>query len=234
MLLAGRLAGLILLRKIMSPRKFRRSLNRIQIGRCAATLVFALAAATSLSARAAGETDDPRPRKPTFGQEARPAKSTSGQETPPAKPSPGEDDPPVKPTPGEDKPPPNTTTLSVPLTGTGVQATVTFSAPSPLLTTAPADRKVKSGTITVTNTGTGPLTLEAAPSITRAGDTEAGKFSITGGSCSSGVVVAAAGGTCTISVRYTPANTRASTARVTLTDSGAAEGTQHSANFSGN
>ena len=86
----------------------------------------------------------------------------------------------------------------------------------------------------VTNTGTGPLTLRAAPSISKTDGAAASKFSIIGGSCSSGVVVAAAGGTCTIAVRYTPANMRASTARVTLTDSGAAEGTQRSANFSGN
>jgi hypothetical protein len=35
-------------------------------------------------------------------------------------------------------------------------------------------------------------------------------------------------------VRYTPANTTASTARVTLTDNGADKGMQLGANFSGN
>jgi hypothetical protein len=201
----------------MSPRKFRRSLNRIQIWRCAAALVVVLVAAPA--AQAARESDDSRPRKPTSGQEARPAKSTPGQETS---------------SPGEDKPPANTTTLSIPLSGTGLQASVTFSAPSPQLTTVPANTKAKSGTIMVTNTGTGPLTLRAAPSISKTDGAAASKFSIIGGTCASGVVVAGQGGTCTVVVSYQPANTRASTARVTLTDSGAAEGTQRSAIFSGN
>ena len=134
----------------------------------------------------------------------------------------------------EDRPTLESTTLSIPLTGMGVQASVTFSAPSPALTSTPANTAVKSGTITVSNVGTGPLTLSAAPTITKTAGPAAGSFSITGGSCTAGMVVAAGGGTCAIGVQYTPSNTGVATARVTLTDVGAVEGKQSSANFNAN
>jgi hypothetical protein len=139
-----------------------------------------------------------------------------------------------------------TITANVPVTGSPVSLTgggtanaiVGFSAPSPLLTTTPATTTTKNGTITVTNSGTGPLTLTAAPTIakTAGGATTTGSFSITGGTCTSGTVVAAAGGTCTINVQYIPNATGTigtATGTVTLTDTGAATGTQ-TTSFSAN
>jgi hypothetical protein len=119
------------------------------------------------------------------------------------------------------------------VTGIGVQANVVFSAPAPVLTSTPANTTAKKATITVRNTGSGPLKLSAAPTITKTAGAAASQFAITGGTCASAVVVAA-GGTCTISIRYTPANAVISTAHVTLRDIGAAAATQNSANFNGN
>jgi hypothetical protein len=117
-------------------------------------------------------------------------------------------------------------------------ASVGFSAPAPPLTTATANRNTKNGVITVTNSGTGPLTLSAAPTIAKSvGST--GTFSIQpGGTCLSGTVVASGGGQCTIDVRYVPpaapTTLTTATANVTVTDSGAATGSQTSPNISGN
>jgi len=119
------------------------------------------------------------------------------------------------------------------LTGTGVQAVVAFSGPTPALNPASADRTVKSGTVTVSNTGNGSLTLTAAPTVVRTAGT--GTFAITGGTCVNGAVVAA-GGNCTADVQYTPPATGAvaSAAHVTLADSGASTATQNSPGFTGN
>jgi Bacterial Ig domain/Abnormal spindle-like microcephaly-assoc'd, ASPM-SPD-2-Hydin len=127
------------------------------------------------------------------------------------------------------------------LTGTGFTpvAVVGFSAPNPSLVTG--TRTAHTGTITVTNSGTGPLTLTANPTVTETAGLN--NFAIvaptTGTRCVSGFVVAA-GGTCTIGVQYTP-NTSGtlttSTAHVTLTDNGTAGGngaTQNSGNFNAN
>ncbi|HXJ90059.1 MAG TPA: hypothetical protein VMS18_24820 [Candidatus Binatia bacterium] len=118
-----------------------------------------------------------------------------------------------------------------------VGATVTFSNPG--LTTTPANRNPKDGTITVTNTATGanagPLTLTGAPAIAQTAGT--GTFSITGGTCTSGVVVAAGGGTCTINVHYVPPAAPAavgSTAHATLPNSGAATNPLNGSNFNAN
>jgi hypothetical protein len=119
--------------------------------------------------------------------------------------------------------------------GGGGTAVVNFSAPSPALTTTTANSTVKNGTITVMNSGTAALTLTANPTITQTAGP--GTFAIvSGGTCISGTVVAAGGGTCTISVRYTPpaASPTTATAHVTLTDTGAATGTQNGPNFNGN
>jgi hypothetical protein len=126
------------------------------------------------------------------------------------------------------------------LSGTALQAVVGFSAPSPVLTTTPATRTVKTGTITVTNSGNGPLTLTANPTVAK--NSGPGAFAIvapaSGTQCVNGLVVAASGGTCTIGVSYTPPATGTlnnATGHVTLTDTGAANGTQNSApNFSAN
>jgi hypothetical protein len=87
---------------------------------------------------------------------------------------------------------------------------------------------VKTGVITVHNHGYGPLTITADPTITRISGT--GSFVIvtpaTGTPCGKSVVVPPRGGECTIGVQYTPKDTEISTARVTLTDSGAKNATQ--------
>ncbi len=135
------------------------------------------------------------------------------------------------------------TNSPAPLTGTGVQAVVAFSAPSPALTTTPATTTAKTGTVTVTNSGNGPLTITATPTVARISGAT-GTFAIvaplSGTQCVNGSVVAA-GGTCTIGVQYTPPTTgttaqrtATSNGRVTLTDTGAATGTQNSANFQAN
>ena len=124
---------------------------------------------------------------------------------------------------------------AVTLTGTTIVGTAAFSAPVPALTTTPRDTTAKTGTITVSNTATGtyagPLTLSAAPTITQTSGS--GTFSITGGSCASGTVISPAGN-CTLTVQYVPSGTTTSTAHVTITDSGAMNASQNSANFSGN
>jgi hypothetical protein len=127
--------------------------------------------------------------------------------------------------------------VAVPLSATVVQAVVGISAPSPALTTSPATRAVKNGTITVTNSGGSALTVTATPTVTKSAGP--GTFSIQpGGTCISGASVAASGGTCTINVRYVPPaapNTlTTATAHVTLTDTGAAATTQNGPNFQGN
>jgi len=82
---------------------------------------------------------------------------------------------------------------------------------------------VKTGVVTVTNRGGGPLTITSAPSISRLSGK--GDFAIvasgTGTPCTASLVVAPGGGACTIGVQYTPSGKGASTARLTLTDSGA-------------
>ena len=113
-------------------------------------------------------------------------------------------------------------------------ATVAFSGPTPALTAATVTPKV--GTITVSNAAaaTGPLTMTAAPTITRTAGS--GTFSITGGTCASSSVVNP-GGSCTVIVQYTPPlvgnRTAFSTAHITITGSGLAAATLNSPNFSG-
>jgi hypothetical protein len=115
--------------------------------------------------------------------------------------------------------------------------TAVFTGPAPALTTTTANGTTKSGTVTLTNSATGtnagPLTLTAAPVVNRA--TGTGAFTVTGGSCTSGAVIAP-GGNCTITVQYVPPTTGSltSTAHVTITDTGAATATQNSANFTAN
>ncbi len=91
-----------------------------------------------------------------------------------------------------------------------------------------AKMAVKTGVITVTNSGNGPLTITADPEVTRISGT--GSFAIVppamGIPCAKTLVVAGKGGACTIGVRYTPSDTAISTARVTLTDTGAKTATQ--------
>jgi hypothetical protein len=115
-------------------------------------------------------------------------------------------------------------------------AVVGFSGPAPALTTTTANRNTKNGVITVTNTGTGPLTLIQAPTISQSAGP--GAFSITGGTCTAGKTLAAGNGACTINVQYVPPAAptalATATASVTVTDTGAYTATQTSPNFNGN
>jgi hypothetical protein len=109
---------------------------------------------------------------------------------------------------------------------------ISFSGPTPSLVTGTTT--THSGTITVTNSNPGSITVTAAPAVTKVG-TAGGTFSITSGTCVSGFVVAGGGGTCTIIVQYNPGGvTTTATANVTLTDTGAATATQTSPNFTAN
>ena len=124
-----------------------------------------------------------------------------------------------------------TNTVAFEVTG----ATVTISAPNPVLTTGTPNTNLKNGTITVSNTATGatagPLTLTAAPTITKL--TGTGVFTIMGGTCVSGFVVNA-GSNCTILVQYAPVGTANSTANVSIAGTGLAASPQTSATFTGN
>ncbi len=130
---------------------------------------------------------------------------------------------------------PGGTSNTLPFTVTG--GTAAFTGPTPALTTTPANRNTKSGTVTLRNSAAGAnagaLTLTAAPVVNRV--TGTGAFTVTGGTCASGTVLAP-GGTCTITVQYVPPATGSatSTAHVTITDSGAATLTQNSPNFTAN
>ena len=117
-----------------------------------------------------------------------------------------------------------------------VGATVTFTSAG--LTSIPANRTPKDGTVTVRNTATGlnagPLTLTGAPTLTPLSGS--GTFTITGGTCVSGAVVNA-GGTCVLNVHYAPPAAPASmssTMRVNLPDTGAATDPQQSGSITGN
>lgn len=86
----------------------------------------------------------------------------------------------------------------------------------------------RTSVVTVTNRGASPLTITAPPVITRLSGN--GSFAIvppgTGTPCATSLVVAPRGGNCTIGVEYRPADGEGSTARLTLTDTGAATATQ--------
>jgi Bacterial Ig domain len=115
-----------------------------------------------------------------------------------------------------------------------LDAAVSISAPSPALTSIPANTSTKNATITVTNTGTGQLLLTATPTITTEVGAAAGTFAITGGTCTTNTILPAQGGTCTINVQYTPATAANAIAHITLTDKGAKTSSQTSAPFRGN
>jgi hypothetical protein len=117
------------------------------------------------------------------------------------------------------------------ITGTAVQAVVGISAPTPSMTTNPANTTTKNATITVSNTGGAALNITGATIAKTAGPT-VGAFSVTGGSCLPNASVPA-GQSCTVAVSYNPnGNTTSSTGHLVLTDTGAASGTQNGGNFS--
>jgi hypothetical protein len=120
------------------------------------------------------------------------------------------------------------------LNGTGVQAAVSFTGPAPAMNGG--GLSTKNGTITVHNTGTAALTLSStvAPTIAKVGGLGTGTATIqSGGSCALGTAVAA-GGACTISVRWVPTNTSTANLAVTITDTGAATPAQTSGTFPAN
>lgn len=86
----------------------------------------------------------------------------------------------------------------------------------------------RTSVVTVTNRGASPLTITAPPTISRLSGN--GSFAIvppgTGTPCAASLVVAPRGGNCTIGVQYTPTDGERSTARLTLSDTGAATPTQ--------
>jgi hypothetical protein len=115
---------------------------------------------------------------------------------------------------------------TISMTGTGVAPAVTLSATSltfagQLITTTSAAQ-----TITLTNSGTAPLTIS---SIVISG-TNSGDFAQTS-TCPASTASLAAGAKCTISVTFTPAATGARTAAVTITDS--ASGSPHTVSLTG-
>jgi Bacterial Ig domain/IPT/TIG domain len=129
---------------------------------------------------------------------------------------------------------PGGTSNTLPFTVTG--GTAAFTGPAPALTTTPANGTTKTGTVTLRNSATvnaGPITLTAAPVVNRV--TGTGAFTVTGGTCASGTVLAPAA-TCTIVVQYVPPTTGSltSTAHVTISDTGVATATQNSPNFTAN
>ncbi len=130
---------------------------------------------------------------------------------------------------------PGGTSNTRPFTVTG--GTPAFTGPTPALTTTVANGTTKNGTVTLTNSATGanagPIRLTAAPVVNRV--TGTGAFTVTGGTCASGTVLAP-GGSCTIAVRYVPPTTGSltSTAHVTISDTGVATANQNSPNFTAN
>jgi hypothetical protein len=108
-------------------------------------------------------------------------------------------------------------------------ATVSFTGPTPTLLNGATT--AHSGTVTVhnaTGANAGPFTFTAAPTIALVPNdngtgTGTGAFTITGGTCAAGTVVAP-GGACTITVQYTPPVTPVAPAglrsRATLTITG--------------
>ena len=124
---------------------------------------------------------------------------------------------------------------NVSITGTAVQAVVAISAPVGNL--LGGGTSIKNATITVSNTGSFPLTFAATTpfAVTKVG-TAGGTFALTVAGvrpCTANGIIAA-GSNCTLGVRYTPTGTALATAHVTLSDTGAAATTQTGANFTAN
>jgi hypothetical protein len=120
------------------------------------------------------------------------------------------------------------------VTFTVTGATATEAVTTGSFTTSTANRNPKAATITVTNNGTGPTTLSAAPTIFRVSGT--GTWTVVvGGTCANGVTLAAGGGSCTVNAAYAPplslstcaaVNNCTSTAHIVLTGTGFAAPTQ--------
>jgi hypothetical protein len=119
------------------------------------------------------------------------------------------------------------------VSGTGVQAAVTFSG-STALTTGTANRTVKNALTTITNSGTAPLVISTI-AFTSTSGSNPGVFSVANPgtlgttACPIGGTGLAAGAACQVTVTYTPPATGALntiTGTLTVTDTGAATPTQ--------
>jgi hypothetical protein len=112
-------------------------------------------------------------------------------------------------------------------------AAVSFLGPLPSLVTGTLG--TRAGIIVVTNTGNLSLTLTAAPSIAKVGGaTGTGSFSITGGTCANGSVLASLG-SCTINVQYSgETNTSTANGSVSLGVSGPALTSPQTLSFNAN
>jgi hypothetical protein len=110
------------------------------------------------------------------------------------------------------------------LTGTGTVGVLGL-APNPLaLTTQPRTTATKNGVVTVSNSGTGPLTITAFQLQAATAQT-AGTFSVLATStCQPGTVVAPLNGSCVFNVRYTPTTTANNSTTLTVTVTGASTG----------
>ncbi len=116
---------------------------------------------------------------------------------------------------------PSPTVIS--LTGTGTQATITWSSPQGGTTynfgSIPVSSSINSANQTLQNTGTGPLVV----ALTIGGANPA-QFSIISNTCPSSL---AAGNSCTIVVRFTATAATSYTANLTETDSNASNSPQN-------
>jgi hypothetical protein len=124
------------------------------------------------------------------------------------------------------------------LTFTVQGATVTISAPSPAMTTIPANTTTKLATVTVTNAAaaTGPLNISAV-AVTKTAGPASGAFSIVAGPLTTCVapMSLAPGANCTIRVQYAPGgSTGTSTAHIALTNTGATTNPLNGPNFNAN
>ena len=112
-------------------------------------------------------------------------------------------------------------TQLVPLSGTGTAPTVTLSPTSLSFTSQLTGTTSAAQPVTLTNSGTAPLTI-AAIGLT---GTNVGDFAQTN-TCPAATATLAAGASCTISVTFTPSSTGTRTASLSITDS--AGGSPHS------
>ena len=114
---------------------------------------------------------------------------------------------------------PDTPSAQVPLTGTGTQGAVSFTPSGGLTFTAHVGTTSPSQTVTVTNSGNGPLTIAAAASngVSLQG-TNKGSFAITGDGCSGTTLQIS--DTCQVMVSFTASVLAQRTASLQIKDDG--------------
>ena len=100
---------------------------------------------------------------------------------------------------------------SVPLSGTGIQPSISFTPPSISFPNQQVGTTSGPQTLAVTNTGTAPLTISSiAPTGTNAGD-----FQLINNNC---ITTVAPNGTCTLQVTFTPTAHGRESASLSFTD----------------